>query len=77
MFNISFDVTYKLKMGFIVVQKHDNGISKWRILDDKLETCFFGENLTETNWITADMLILDPSASYSFEPVSRNKNDWN
>lgn len=76
MLNISFDVVYKLKMGFTVVQKHDEGISRWRILDGHLESCFCDENVVENNWVKADVLILDPNASYSFEPVTKNKNDW-
>ena len=76
MLNISFDVVYKLKMGFTVVQKHDEGISMWRILDGHLESCFCDENVVENNWVKADVLILDPNASYSFEPVTKNKNDW-
>ena len=76
MFNISFDVIYKLKMGFVVVQKHDEGILKWRILDGHFESCSCDENVVENNWVKADVLILDPNASYSFEPVTKNKNDW-
>jgi len=76
MFNIYFDVIYKLKMGFTVVQKHDEGISKWRILDGNFESCFCDESVTENNWVKATSIILDPYASYSFEPVSINKNDW-
>jgi hypothetical protein len=73
MFNVSFDIIYKLKMGFVVVQKHDKGFSKWRILNEKFESCFCDENETENTWVKADVLILDPSASYSFEPEKRDK----
>jgi len=73
MFNISFDILYKLKMGFIVIQKHEKGFSKWRILDENFESCFCDENVTENIWVKADVLILDPNASYSFEPKAKNK----
>ena len=76
MFNISFDIIYKLKMGFVVVQKHDKGISKWRILGDKFESCFCDQSVTENIWVKADVLILDPNASYTFVPETKNKNDW-
>lgn len=76
MFNISFDLVYKLKMGFVIVQNHDKGVSKWRIVDGNLESCFCDENVTENNWIVADKLILDPNAVYSFVPETKNKNDW-
>lgn len=72
MFNISFDIVYKLKMGFTVVQNHDKGVSKWRILNEKFESCFCDENVTEDIWVKADVLILDPYASYSFVPKSKN-----
>ena len=73
MFNISFDVLYKLKMGSIVIQKHEKGFSKWRILNEKFESCFCDENVTEDIWVKADALILDPHASYSFESKAKNK----
>lgn len=73
MFNISFDITYKLKLGFIVIQQHDEGTSKWRILDGNLECCFNEGSDSESKWVKADILLLDPNASYSFEPEKRNK----
>lgn len=76
MLSISFDVVYKLKMGFTIVQKHDEGISRWRISNGHLESCFCDENVVENNWVEATSLILDPKAKYSFELEKVNKNDW-
>jgi hypothetical protein len=74
--NISFDVIYKLKMGFKVVQKHNSGMSKWRILNGRLESCFIDYNDDLHDWVIAPVLVLDPDASYSFEPEKVSKNDW-
>lgn len=64
-------------MGFTVVQKHDKGVSKWRISNKQLETCFCDENVIENKWSQVDELILDPHAIYSLEPEMKNKNDRN
>lgn len=76
MFNISFDVVYKLKMGFKVIQKHDNGESQWRLSDDVLEYCFLHKNSEIHEWENVEFLVLDPKAKYSFEPEKVDKNDW-
>jgi mannose-6-phosphate isomerase-like protein (cupin superfamily) len=76
MFDISFDVVYKLKMGFKVIQKHDDGESHWRIVDGELQYCFMHKNSEEYDFQKAEGLVLDPKAKYSFEPEKVNKNEW-
>jgi hypothetical protein len=75
MFNVSFDIIYKMKMGFTLVQTHDKGASKWRIIDEKFESCFCDENETKNIWVKADVLVLDPNAVYTIEPEMKDKND--
>jgi hypothetical protein len=74
--NISFDVIYKLKMGLKVVQKHSSGMSKWRISNGRLESCFIDNDEDYHDWVIAPVLVLDPDAVYSFEPEKVNKNEW-
>lgn len=76
MFNMSFDVVYKLKMGFKVIQTHRDGETHWRISNGVLEYCFVHKNTEEYEYTKAEVLLLDPDAKYRFEPEKVNKNEW-